>query len=121
VPAKDAAAYMRQYRAARRQPVEPRSCERCRQDFTPARSDARYCSDACRAAARRERVDVTWRHNPAGWPAVSGATRPDPCASVVFGSGCEARPTWQKTQVYHADALERVSHWCDDHKPDDGV
>jgi hypothetical protein len=115
MPAKNSAAYMREYRAARRQPIEPRPCERCHQDFTPARSDARYCSDACRAAARRGRVDVTWRHNPTGWLV------DDPCSSVVFGSGCTAPTTWEKSQFYHGTGMERVSYWCDDHKQDDSA
>jgi hypothetical protein len=32
-----------------------RSCARCGADLVPARSDARYCGDACRQAAHRER------------------------------------------------------------------
>jgi hypothetical protein len=32
-----------------------RSCERCGEEFTPKRSDARYCSVRCRVAAHREK------------------------------------------------------------------
>lgn len=35
-----------------------------------------------------------------------------------LGSGCEARPTWQKTQAY-GTGMGRVSYWCDAHKQDD--
>jgi len=34
--------------------VTPR-CERCGEPFAPTRSDARYCSTACRVAAHRDR------------------------------------------------------------------
>jgi hypothetical protein len=45
-------AYNREKREAAR---EPRDCARCGERFWPARSDARYCKDACRQAAYRER------------------------------------------------------------------
>jgi hypothetical protein len=35
---------------------EPRACPVCGADFTPRRSDARYCSGACRQRAYRERT-----------------------------------------------------------------
>ena len=41
--------------ALRRVEHEPRACEHCGEPFTPARSDARYCSTAHRVAAYRER------------------------------------------------------------------
>lgn len=60
--------FIEKYGDARRQPVEPRPCEQCHKDFTPQRGDAHYCSDACRAYARRGRVTITeWIHNPTGW------------------------------------------------------
>jgi len=34
---------------------EPRACEGCGEEFTPTRSDARYCSGACRQEAYRKR------------------------------------------------------------------
>ena len=73
--------YMRRYRADRRLTPKPRKCEHCSEVFTPKRDDARYCSDACCAAARRKRFDIALDHNPAGWtdgaptPAVSAARR----------------------------------------------
>jgi hypothetical protein len=45
--------YMRRLRAEQR--PEPEPCARCGESFTPPRSDARYCSPACRQAAYRER------------------------------------------------------------------
>ena len=35
-----------------------KSCDRCGERFTPPRSDARYCSSACRQAEYRERKAV---------------------------------------------------------------
>jgi hypothetical protein len=42
--------------ARRARPRLPRPCMRCGETFTPARSDARYCSGRCRVAAHRARV-----------------------------------------------------------------
>jgi hypothetical protein len=39
----------------RRVKREARQCEVCDEEFTPARSDARYCSNACRQDAYRKR------------------------------------------------------------------
>jgi hypothetical protein len=50
------AEYLRQYRAARRaeRPVRPdHVCEGCGQTFGSQRTDARFCSEACRAARWR--------------------------------------------------------------------
>jgi hypothetical protein len=41
-------------RQARQEP-EPVVCATCGTTFTPARSDARYCSNACRQRAHRQR------------------------------------------------------------------
>lgn len=41
--------------AAARRPT-PRPCERCAGTFTPARSDARFCSGRCRVAAHRAKA-----------------------------------------------------------------
>ena len=40
---------------ARRRKSAPTSCAGCGETFTPARSDARYCSGACRQRAYRQR------------------------------------------------------------------
>ena len=48
------AAAMGRYRA-RKRGDQPTTRERCGATFTPPRSDARYCSSACRQAAYRER------------------------------------------------------------------
>jgi hypothetical protein len=37
----------------------PWVCEHCRRAYWPQRSDARFCSDACRQRAHRERIAVT--------------------------------------------------------------
>lgn len=41
--------------AARRRAVVPATCKSCGDTFTPARSDSRYCSNACRQHAYRAR------------------------------------------------------------------
>ena len=41
---------------ARRRRERRQICAGCRHDFTPARSDARYCTDACRFKAYRRRL-----------------------------------------------------------------
>jgi hypothetical protein len=105
MPAKDPAGYMREYRAARRRPIEPRLCEQCHHSFTPQRSDARYCGDACRAAARRTRVDVKWLqiiHLKNGW----GCAEPD-CTAI------DARWRQQRHQVGTGQTEEL--YWCDEH------
>jgi hypothetical protein len=48
------ACYQRRYRALRRL-GSIAVCSGCSSTFTPARSDARYCSPACRQRAYRER------------------------------------------------------------------
>jgi hypothetical protein len=36
------------------------NCQKCGREFPARRSDARYCSDACRQAAYRQRVRPMW-------------------------------------------------------------
>jgi hypothetical protein len=43
----------RAYRARNRKKSEPTACAHCGEQFTPKRSDARYCSARCRVAAHR--------------------------------------------------------------------
>jgi hypothetical protein len=43
-------------RNARRRKSTPTACASCGETFTPQRSDARYCSPACRQRAYRERA-----------------------------------------------------------------
>jgi hypothetical protein len=49
------ACYRRQLRARRRAERAKVACKVCRVKFVPTRSDARYCSNACRQAAHRKR------------------------------------------------------------------
>lgn len=42
-----------------RSPVHAMECEHCGTAFHPARSDARFCSSACRTASKRVRVEAT--------------------------------------------------------------
>jgi hypothetical protein len=51
----DNAAYLREWRA-RRRAARRVLCFGCRQEFSPARRDARFCSDACRFRAYRARL-----------------------------------------------------------------
>jgi hypothetical protein len=55
VPRIGSAAYQRQRRARLR--VQRRQvCRECNHDFTPSRSDAKFCSDGCRFRAHRQRL-----------------------------------------------------------------
>jgi hypothetical protein len=47
------AEYQRQRRAAQRTPLPDHRCEGCGTRFTPKRTDARFCTAACRAAKWR--------------------------------------------------------------------
>jgi len=105
VPAKDPAAYMRDYRADRRRPIQPRPCERCHVSFTPQRSDARYCGDACRAAARRNRVDVKWLR-------IINLKNNKGCAEPGCGA-IDAR--WSEVRHHVGTGQTDVSYWCDEH------
>ena len=105
MPAKDPAAYMRDYRADRRRPIQPRPCERCHVSFTPQRSDARYCGDACRAAARRNRVDVKWLR-------IINLKNNKGCAEPGCGA-IDAR--WSEVRHHVGTGQTDVSYWCDEH------
>jgi hypothetical protein len=96
---------MRAYRADPPRPraQHPRVCERCGEIFTAARSDARYCSAACRAAAQRNRH--IWAHDPDGYG--------QPCHSQIFGTGCTAVATWRHAM---APTPHLVTFWCKRHK-----
>lgn len=54
-----------------------RVCRTCRESFTAKRSKARYCSDACRARAWKERPSATARtrsrRKPSGFQAAHGS------------------------------------------------
>ena len=49
------AAYLREWRA-RRRANRRQVCFGCRQEFAPARKDAKFCSDSCRFKAYRGRL-----------------------------------------------------------------
>lgn len=55
MPKRDRAAYMREYRAARRKAITKRRCVVCGHWFQPVRVSATYCSDVCRQRAYRKR------------------------------------------------------------------
>ena len=83
---KNRAAYLRAYRAARATPAAPVHCRCCHAEFAVERSDARYCSDSCRAAAWRPITHRHAEHSPDGWviPAnQSGAGGRQRCAHVL--------------------------------------
>lgn len=108
MPAKDPNAYMRDYRAARRQPIDPRPCEHCGVSFTPQRSDARYCGDACRAASRRVRVKVKWMRL-AFLKNTLGCAEP----------GCDAEHARFTEHRYHvATRQTEKTYWCGEHGHD---
>lgn len=103
MPVSNPREYMREYRAARRQPLEARPCASCSEPFTPRRSDARYCCDACRAAARRVRVDVTWKR------LVGGKFNSRICA------GCGAPATRVEYRHHVGTGQVEKIDWCEDH------
>jgi hypothetical protein len=64
---KSRAAYLRAYRARTAAPPASHRCPQCRTTFTVERADARYCTEACRAAAWRAITHRRLEHNPDGW------------------------------------------------------
>ena len=48
--------WMRRHRAKRRTPPPARKCPQCGKEFQPKRSDARFCSSACRVKSHRSDV-----------------------------------------------------------------
>ena len=52
---RDSADYQREWRA-RRRAARRMACFGCRQEFSPARKDTKFCSDSCRFKAYRGRL-----------------------------------------------------------------
>lgn len=57
------AKWARDNRPSRAKPKVPKRCERCKREFVPARSDAKFCSGDCRGSAH----DVRHRLTPEEW------------------------------------------------------
>jgi hypothetical protein len=114
------AAYLRAYRARHAAAAVPHVCPHCHTAFPVERSDARYCSDACRAAAWRPVAHRGIKHRSDGWliPAnESGAGDPRLCDFVNKDRTFCCRPaTWAATSCRNADHhLVAVTYRCDEH------
>jgi len=110
---------MRQRRAALREPVPARDCLHCGRSFTPARRDARYCTDSCRTLdhqANRRQARL-WQRSDHGWVCDDDTHKG---LRKLFGNGI-ARTCWEKR-------CRRVGTWtrwgrygyefyCDNHRP----
>ena len=56
--------YQKELKWRRAQERKDRTCQTCGNTFTPKRSDAKFCSNACRQKAYRENVTDTARCQP---------------------------------------------------------
>jgi hypothetical protein len=131
MPVKNPAEYMRTRRAEAKTPQDPHDCPVCRKSFVPLRSDARFCSDACRAADRRGRHTVCeWQYNPGGWwESWSSSTELDGTQTVLSahnecsplpGDGqCLNPAVWARQYFnHHTPHLVTGQKYCDTHKPE---
>jgi hypothetical protein len=120
---------MRARRAAKRQARPDHVCEACGTTFTPRRSDARFCSAACRAAKWRPITHQTLEHHPEGLAVPEnrfGRGELETCSHMVGendrGSGvfCSDTATWKHLQVtnnntHGGSALIAANVYCDGH------
>jgi hypothetical protein len=104
------AEYQRQRRAAKRaqEPRPDHLCEACGEVFEPLRSDARFCSAACRAARWRPITHHT-RH-----PESDGAHT---CLhGALSGVPCGAPATWRHESARNVDlGIVSVGYYCEAH------
>jgi hypothetical protein len=125
VPAKDSAAYMRDYRANHRQVPAPRRCNHCGIEYTPARADSRYCSASCKGYGYRARYTITHEFSPEGW-----AYADNDGGRAVFGShhlclvglrgpdtGCRNLATVAVTRRQHFRGHSTTGLYCAEHAP----
>jgi hypothetical protein len=98
------------------------TCEHCGGDFEAARASARFCSDACRKAASRERVNVTTTYTDviAGEPTLvtSTAYRMRPAQGTGKHAGHMIHPHTHPVLDAGAHKGERKPcsgrYWCTD-------
>lgn len=96
-------------------------CGWCGQTFDPERSDARHCSDACRAAAWRAITHRAHVHHPAGWqiPAHEWTPHPDRqqrCTHIEDGACCEQPARWRVAHcTNHTRNHPGIFYRCDEH------
>jgi hypothetical protein len=112
------AAYLRAYRARTAAPRLPHVCSQCQTAFAVERGDARYCSDACRAAAWRAITHRNLRHSPEGWviPANEyGAGERRACAFMVNQDFCGRLATWLGLSCTNHTRLIMLTYRCDAH------
>lgn len=127
------AEYHRARRAAQRANRPDHICEGCGAAFTPQRSDARFCTPACRAARWRPITHTAVHHHPDGYQLKRsrfGYPGPEPCVQQIGEDAdghpiyCE-QPTYWLHQWSHNDSrhLVQYEHYCDEHtaahQPDD--
>ena len=119
-PKPSRAAYLRAYRARTATPREPHICPQCHQSFAVERSDARYCSEACRASAWRSITHRHVIHRLTGWkiPAnQAGAGKRRQCAFQFSDHRFCRRPaTWLMVSCRNEDRhLHALAYRCEEH------
>lgn len=124
---KSRAAYRRAYRARKAAARAPHVCPQCHQAFTVERSDARYCSEACRAEAWRAITHRHAEHRPDGWD-IPANRLPSPgdrqgCLFEVRTEDrvlCGRPATWRVASCSNeARHLIAVDYRCEAHCPPD--
>jgi hypothetical protein len=102
------AEYLRNYRAARREQRPEHICENCGNSFQSRRSDARFCSAACRAAHWRPISHHALQQHTPGKQTCIHQTGPS--------SFCGQAATWRHDQVRNdARNLTLHGYYCDKH------
>jgi hypothetical protein len=124
---KNQAEYMRTRRAAAKTPRDTQECAlgSCHVSFVPQRSDARFCSDACRAADRRGRHTVcAWQFAEGGWwlagstGAGSVLSADNFCAPLPGDGQCLEPAVWARQFFnHHTPHLIGGERFCAGHKP----
>lgn len=104
-------------RELRRQLRADRKCEACGDTFTPPRSDARYCSPACRQRAYRQRAEN--RPRQPGGAIQEGNTVIDTATTEATNTDPRARPG-QRCE-YHNDCCDPDDFTCPGNCPQPAV
>lgn len=124
---KSRAAYRKAYRASKAAsngPRLPHTCPQCHQAFTVERSDATYCSEACRARAWRLVTHRAVQHHPEGWiiPANrADAGQPEWCGHELKAADrhfCGQPATWRLVSCTNATrTIPGGAYRCEAHCP----
>jgi hypothetical protein len=113
--------YMRDYMRTRRAKDRTRNCNKCGAEYTPARSDSRYCSNSCRSYAYRSRRTITHEFSPEGWRYADneysgGATHKSCLHGVMAGTPCGKMATVKVITTPTRD-VAFFGLYCDEHAP----